>query len=440
MNGLLKWMQPGLYVKRWLLLMLFALTIFSLAFAQLLLILYRTEGRPDWFTSATLGFLTPQLRGVILIAIGVLFFAVALRGLNRSLVGPVLSPYSLSQWADIVQSRQLLRQGLRVVALGGGTGLPSALRAMKTETSNITAVVTMSDDGGSSGRLSRDLGVQPPGDLRNNLTALARDEDLLTQLFNYRFQTGELAGHSFGNLFLAALVSLKGSMDDAVLAAGRVLDIQGRVLPCTLTHVTLVAKTRNRETGEIQQIKGESLIPRREAVIEYVFLEPQWARAMPEVMRALLSADLIIIGPGSLYTSILPNLLVNGVTEAIRASNALKVYVCNIATQPGETEYYTVADHVLALEQHVGECLFDVVIANNHFPTENAGPNTIYVQPTPDDHAIQERYILVNADLTDDERPWRHSAEKLRKVLLGLQPASQRIAQAQVEAKVVSLG
>ena len=440
MRGLLKWMRPGLFIKRWLLLMLISLTIFSLAFAQLLLIIYRNEGRPDWFTSVTLGFMTPELRGTILIAIGILFFTMALRGLNRSLFGPVFSPYSLSQWADIVQSRQQLRQGLRVVALGGGTGLPSALRAMKTETSNITAVVTMSDDGGSSGRLRRDLGVQPPGDLRNNLTALARDEDLMTQLFNYRFETGELAGHSFGNLFLAALVSVKGSMDEAVLAAGRVLDIQGRVLPCTLTHVSLVAKTRHRETGELQQIKGESLIPRREALIEHVFLEPQWVRAMPEVMRALLAADLIIIGPGSLYTSILPNLLVNGVTEAIRASNALKVYVCNIATQPGETEHYSVTDHVIALEEHVGEHLFDVVIANNHFPIENAGPNTIYVRPALPNHPINQRYHLAYADLTDDERPWRHSPEKLRKVLLSLSNSSQRIAQAENEAKVVSLG
>lgn len=441
MQGLRKWLQPGLYIKRWLLLMMVAITIVSIGIAQLLLIIYRRENSPDWLYDLTFGFFGADVRGAIWVFFGLLFFAWALRGLNRSLFGPVIAPYSLSQWADIVQNRQSLRQGLKVVALGGGTGLPSALRAMKTETSNITAVVTMADDGGSSGRLRRELGVQPPGDLRNNLAALARDEDLMTQLFNYRFETGnELKDHSFGNLFLAALVGMMGSMDEAALAAGRVLDIQGRVLPCTLTNVTLAAKTRNRETGQFAKVEGESNITHSGAVIERVFLEPGSARAMPEVMRSLIAADLIIIGPGSLYTSILPNLLVHGVTEAIRASHGLKVYICNIATQPGETENYSVADHVIALEDHIGECLFDVVIANNHFPVENAGPNTIYVQPSSPDHPIQQRYHMAYTDLTDDERPWRHSPEKLRKALLNLRPVSQRIAQGDLAAKVVGLG
>jgi uncharacterized cofD-like protein len=201
----------------------------------------------------------------------------------------------------------------------------------------------------------------------------------------------------------------------------------------------LTAKIRLPATGKMIRVEGESAITNAGGVIERVFLEPGWAHALPAVMHALLTADLILIGPGSLYTSILPNLLVGGVADSIRSSRALKVYVCNIATQPGETVNYNVADHIAALEEHVGSGLFEVVIANNHYPLENAGPNTIYVQPAPSEHPVYQRYRLVYADLTDDERPWRHSPDKLRQVLMNLESTTQAVKQPEFEVKVAGL-
>jgi uncharacterized cofD-like protein len=261
----------------------------------------------------------------------------------------------------------------------------------------------------------------PPGDLRNNIAALARDEDLMTDLLNYRFTRGELDGHSLGNLFLAALVEMHGSMDKAVQAAGRVLAIQGQVLPCTLEPIDLVADVQDPHTRQIRRIHGESEITAAHGIIKHLMLEPTTARALPAVTQAIWHADLVILGPGSLYTSVITNLLIHGVAEALRVSPALVVYVCNIATQPGETDEYTVADHVKAIEDHAGYNIIDVVIANNHYPLRNAGPNTVYVQPAPADSPIYRNYRVIYTDLTDDERPWRHSPEKLRKTLTHLE-------------------
>jgi uncharacterized cofD-like protein len=300
---------------------------------------------------------------------------------------------------------------------------------MKAYTGNLTAIVTMADDGGSSGRLRRELGVPPPGDLRSNIAALADDEDLMTQLFQYRFANGGLEGHSLGNLFLTALADITGGMDRAVVETGRVLAIEGQVLPATLHEgVTLVAEVRVPGESSARRVVGESQIPQAGGQIERVFLLPDHVRAFPAAIRAILAADLIVIGPGSLYTSLLPTLLVHGITEAIRASAALTIYVCNVATQPGETDGYTVADHVLALEKHIGQGLFDIVLANNSFPSKNAGPNTRYVLPSsPADRALQ-RYQLHLADLTDSERPWRHDPEKLAKTLLALYDSTVQAA------------
>lgn len=421
----MRWLRPGLFVKRWLALMIVSLTIISIGIAYLLVVLFvqveaRVEGTPLWFEILTLGFLPVWLRVVLPMALGITLFIYALIGVNRSLLGPLVANRSFAEWAYLVQTHRQLRQGIRVVAIGGGTGLPSALRAMKTETSNITAIVAVGDDGGSSGRLRRELGMLPPGDLRNNIVALARDEDLMTQVVNFRFNRGELEGHTFGNIFLAALAETQGSMDQAAMAAGRVLAIQGQVLPCTLDDIHLVADIRDKATGKVHRVEGESSITGTGGIIEKLYLKPASARALPAVMRSIINADLIVIGPGSLYTSIITNLLVNGMPEVIRTSKALTVYVCNIATQPGETENYTVEDHILAIERHVGEGLVDVVIANNHYPDKNKGPNTIYVQPALQGSPVYDRYQIVYTDLTDEQRPWRHDANKLRRVLLSL--------------------
>lgn len=313
--------------------------------------------------------------------------------------------------------RRLGRRGLRIVAIGGGTGLPATLRAAKMHTDHITAIVTVADDGGSSGRLRREMGIAPPGDLRNNIAALADDESLMTKLLQYRFTFGELEGHAFGNLLIAALADVTGSLDQALAEVARVLNLRGRVLPTTLDDVRLTATVLLPERGTTIRVEGESQIPGTRGRIQRVSLEPSTVRAFPESVAAILNAQVVLIGPGSLYTSILPSLLVPGILDALRASAAIKVYVCNVAEQPGETDGYTVADHILALERHIGRGVFQVVVANNHFPVENAGPNTVYVKPPAAHHETRQRYDIRSYDLTDNQRPWRHDALKLSNVI-----------------------
>lgn len=302
-----------------------------------------------------------------------------------------------------------------MVAIGGGTGLATLLRGLKRHTPHITAIVTVADDGGSSGRLRRELGVLPPGDFRNCIAALADDEALITQLFQYRFGHGrELNGHSFGNLFITALAAVTGSFERAIAEAGRVLAIQGRIVPSTVENVTLVAdlrETAGPHGGSGQSwVQGESAIPRAGQPIERVFLQPDRARAYPGAVRAILEADLIVAGPGSLFTSVLPNLLIEGVRRAAAASSAPKLYVCNVATQPGETDGFDVAEHMRALQRHVGAGLFRYVLANNR-PTPSA--EQPHLQPVAVTHPSGGGYEVIEADLVDRAAPWRHDAQKL---------------------------
>jgi uncharacterized cofD-like protein len=414
-------LTPGLGIKRWLILLGFGIAAIALAFAQLIIDVYHSQPLPGLLHYLTLSFLPSSARIILGVVVGCAAIIVALYKLNRSILAPFVRRGPL---IDAMYSHSRRQKGIKLVALGGGTGLPSVLRGFKGETSNITAIVTMADDGGSSGKLRRELGVLPPGDLRNNIAALADDEDLMTQLFQYRFSEGGLEGHSFGNLFLSALSGITGSMDRALVEAARVLAIQGRVLPSTLHDVTLMGEVRGADSSGLRRVVGESQITEAGGTIERVFISPENARAYPESIRAILGANLIVIGPGSLYTSIIPNLLVNGIPEAIRASSALRIYVCNVATQQGETDDFTVADHILALERHVGRGLFSVVLANNVYPTANAGPNTHYVLPAPKDHEVHQRYEICEADLTDPQRPWRHSPAKLNRAILEI--AAQR--------------
>jgi uncharacterized cofD-like protein len=416
-----KLLTPGLGIKRWLILLGFGIAAVATAFAQLIIDLYRTEPLPGILYYLTLQFLPSYVRIIVGVVVGGAAIIIALYNLNRSILAPFVRRGPL---IDAMYSHSRRQKGIKLVALGGGTGLPSVLRGFKGETSNITAIVTMADDGGSSGKLRRELGVLPPGDLRNNIAALADDEDLMTQLFQYRFAEGGLEGHSFGNLLLTALSGITGSMDRALTEAARVLAIQGRVLPSTLHDVTLMGEVRGSDGSGLRRVVGESQITEAGGTIERVFISPENARAYPESIRAILGANLIVIGPGSLYTSIIPNLLVNGIPEAIRASSALRIYVCNVATQQGETDGFTVADHILALERHVGRGLFSVVLANNVYPTMNAGPNTRYVMPAAKDHDVYQRYEICEADLTDPQRPWRHSPPKLNRAILNI--AAQR--------------
>ncbi len=326
-----------------------------------------------------------------------------------------------------------------VVVVGGGTGLSVLLRGLKHHTKNITGIVTVADDGGSSGKLRRELGILPPGDFRNCIAALADDEDLITQLFQYRFRSGPgLEGHSFGNLFITAMAEVTGSFEQALYESGRVLNIQGSIVPSTLEDIKLFAEVN--EGANTRKIEGESAIPEVNLPIERVYLQPDDPKAFPRAIQALLNADLIVAGPGSLYTSIMPNLLIGEIVKAIQASSAKKIYICNVATQPGETDNYSLDDHIQAIDEHTnmsespfddypvletGEStglyqeryLFDYVLANNNLtsPIPNHMSHLQAICPT---HPPHKRYTVVEADVVDEDYPWRHDHVKLAKELM----------------------
>ena len=295
------------------------------------------------------------------------------------------------------------------------------LRGLKEFTSNITAIVTVADDGGSSGRLRRELGVLPPGDFRNCIAALADSEAMTTQLFQYRFNEGQgLDGHSFGNLFIAAMAAVTGSFESALAESSRVLAVQGRIVPSTLQDVTLMADLREETAGQVSRVAGESSITKMGGSIERVYLQPDDVRPYPEAIRAILDADLIVLGPGSLYTSIMPNLLVRDIAEAVRSSRALKVYVCNVATQHGETDHYSAADHVTAIERHAGPGLVNVLLANARLDVgfrAAAVPSGVGELVLP---SGSQGSRLVAADLVDVEHPWRHDSRKLARAIKGV--------------------
>jgi len=421
-QSILKWLAPGIGIKRWLLLLACGIALVSLGFSFLLRQFYPL---PSIFYLLTFQFIPRGLRAGIFGLAGVVAVVLALIGLNRSLLEPFVGTDPETVVNAVYQYRRRER-GPKVVAVGGGHGLAVLLRGLKRYTSNITAIVTVADDGGSSGRLRRELGVLPPGDFRNCIAALADDEALTTQLFQYRFPstalgtgggTEKLNGHSFGNLFITAMAEVTGSFERAILESGHVLAIRGRVLPSTLRDVTLMADLRAVPVG-VSRVAGESSITKSDGAIERVYLEPDDAPAYPGAVRALLEADLIVAGPGSLYTSVLPNLLVPDVAQAVEASRALKVYVCNVATQRGETEGYSASEHVAALEAHVGTGLFQTVLANGNLDVDFDAPTgvkLVSVDLTPD-----AGYRVVTADLVDRTHPWRHDSDKLARALLGL--------------------
>ena len=410
----LKWLTPGIGVKRWLLLLAGGIALLSLGFSFLLRQLYPL---PNVFYYITFQFIPRGLRAGLFMLAGVAALVIALIGLNRALLAPFVEADPETLVNAVYRYRQRER-GPRVVAIGGGHGLSVLLRGLKWHTSNITAIVTVADDGGSSGRLRRELGVLPPGDFRNCIAALADDEALTTQLFQYRFGNGkELNGHSFGNLFITAMAEVTGSFERAILESGRVLAIQGRVLPSTLYDVTLMGDLQAEPVG-VSRVTGESRITQARGVIERVYLEPDDAPAYPEAVRALLEADLIVAGPGSLYTSVIPNLLVPDVAQAIVASRARKVYVCNVATQSGETDGYSAGDHAAVLEAHVGPGLFQVVLVNDNLDVDFDAPPGIELVRV--DFPPGAGYRVVTVDLVDHARPWRHDSAKLARALLDL--------------------
>lgn len=356
------WLIPGLNVKRWLFLIFLGSVLIVLGFLIL------ADIRPVYlimeFIRKAAMILPSNILAVAFVILGAGIFFKGWQKTTLSIMD-MDSRKGNNSLLERLYRRSKLNKGAKIVAIGGGTGLSMLLKGIKKYTNNITAVVTVGDDGGSSGRLREEMGVLPPGDIRNCIAALADDEDLITKLFQYRFKTGEgLEGHSFGNLFLTALCAITGNMVRAVKESSNVLNIRGVVLPATLDDMKLAAEF---EDGRI--VQGESNIPEAHGKIKRLFTEPAVCRALPEVIAAIHDADLIILGPGSLYTSVIPNLLVAGIAEAINESHARKIYVCNIMTQPGETDNYSVASHVNALISHAGgRKIINAVLVNNSLP------------------------------------------------------------------------
>ena len=434
-----RWLRLGIGIKRWLVILGFGAVVAGAGIGSFLMALRDWQFFPiDLYGLLTLQFLPVGLQIILPLLAGGLIILVAVLRLGANLVAPFRRPGE--RISDSLYNYSQRNRGPRIVAIGGGTGMPSLLRGLREYTSNITAVVTVADDGGSSGRLRKELGVLPPGDFRNNIAALSRDEALMTQLMQYRFgggaggngrdaNKGELQGHAFGNLLLVALTGITGSFDEALLAAGRVLAIRGRVLPSTLANVTLAADIEIEAGQEVQRVIGESLIPRAGGRIMQVELVPAQVPAYPPVVQAILQADLVVIGPGSLYTSILPNLLVADIASALQQTKAYRVYICNLATQPGETDNYTAADHVAVINNHVAiekanhYGLFDAVLANRNLSVapDAGGGHTIFVKPIPPPDVR-----MVTADLIDEKRPWRHDSQKLAQAIIELSgPANQ---------------
>lgn len=414
------WLRPGMHVKRWLLLLMGGIVLISLGLAYLLRQLYVDLTLPAAFYYLTLQFLSRPVRAIVVGSLGVSVVLLALVQINRSLLNPFVS-IGQANVAEKIYQHHRRRRGPKIVALGGGTGLSTLLRGLKQYSDNITAIVSVADDGGSSGKLREATGMLPPGDIRQCLVALSEEEGVTGQLFQYRFsdQYG-LGGHSFGNLFIAAMSDIAGSFEQGVVESSRVLAVRGRVIPSTLKQVTLAADLRveNGHNGHgWQRVVGESAIPSARHEIVRVFLEPEAVPAYPEAVKAILQADLIIAGPGSLFTSVLPNLLVPGIAAAIRASRARKLYVCNVATQPGETADFDVDAHVRALQRHVGD-LFTTVLANDHIlPSEG---EMAYLEPVALPVEQPQDYALFTADVINEERPWRHDSAKLAQVILSI--------------------
>jgi uncharacterized cofD-like protein len=406
----LRWLTPGLEIKRWLLLLMVAELVLVLGAAYALKEIYQTATLPHQFYYITLQFWPYWARATVFGILGVGLLAFSYLKLTQSVLGPFLPGVTGGSIVEVIHAFRLRGRGPRIVAIGGGTGMSALLRGLKTYTSNLSAILTVADDGGSSGRLRDEYRVLPPGDFRQCLIALADAEPLMKQLFDHRFKEGSLDGHSFGNLFIMAMADITGNFEHALRESGRVLAVRGEILPSTLQDVTLVASING------SNVEGESKIPQHKGPISRVFLKPDHTAINPEAALAIMNAELVIIGPGSLYTSILPNLLVDGMVDAIKASPAIKVFVCNVASQHGETDEFKVSDYLGVLESHVGGNLFDFVIVNSNLSHEpTGGQSKVIFDPAAALHR-DVRYIL--ADVVNTRIPSHHDPSKLARVVM----------------------
>ena len=414
MIHLLKWLYPGMKLKRWLLLFAIGVLMFSFGGAlainyeylsrveeEIFMLVYRTVGSYNYTVTTVIG--------VFILIIGASLMLYSTRLIIRSIIA-VLIPDRSESLVDMIYQERKLGRGPAVTVIGGGHGLSVLLRGIKSATSNVSAVVTVADDGGSSGRLREELGIIPPGDLRNCLVALADTEPLMEKLFQYRFEGDTtLAGHSFGNLFIAAMNEVTGDMETALKESSKVLAVKGRVIPASKEHVRLDAIMTD---GTV--VEGESQIPEAHKKIRRVRLFPKKVAAVPAAIEAIESADAIILGPGSLYTSIMPNLLVDGVANALKKSKAIKIYICNVMTQPGETDNYTAAQHAKAILDHTGHGAIDYVLVNSTTIPEEKWRNTKSKPVKIDEDKVNALGMgLIKADLMSASEVGRHDPDKL---------------------------
>ena len=425
----LRWLWPGLKVKRWFFVILLGSlfvaagvsTVFNVrimeGFANLSLIVHAYTGH----------LFTARIWGAIIGAIGLATLFLGLRQLVRSIT-EVISPQDHGRLVEALYRKRLLPEGPALVAMGGGTGLSSLLRGLKQVSTNLTAVVTVSDDGGSSGRLRREMGILPPGDIRNCLVALADVEPLMTQLFQYRFdargdggngQDNGLDGHTFGNLLIAAMTAITGDFEVAVKETSKVLAIRGRVLPSTLHNVVLKAEMAD---GEL--VQGESNISGQRKKISRLLLSPPHPPPLPETLEAIRKAHAVIVGPGSLYTSVIPNLLVADMVGALNETEAVVIYVCNVMTQAGETDGMTGADHLAAIVDHIGCNPFDYCLLNDRQPStrvQEAYRREGAMMVQPDAERVESLGSeAITADLLSRTNLARHDPNRLAAVVLNI--------------------
>lgn len=421
-NRWFKWLSPGLFIKRWLFISLAGTTFLILGLA--IWVKLTPINRLIGFVSQLLELITRLLPNYISGPLAVLIGLFLLWWGQSQTFGSIteaLQPEGDRELVDVLLTHRRLNRGPKIVAIGGGTGLSTLLRGLKQYSANITAIVTVADDGGSSGRLRREIGVLPPGDIRNCLAALADEEKLLTELFQYRFKAGDgLNGHSFGNLFLTVMTEVTGDLERAIAASSKVLAVRGKVLPATLTDVRLWV-----QLDDGRYIEGESKIADAKGRIVQIGCEPPNPTALPAAIRAIEEADCIIIGPGSLYTSVIPNLLVPGIREAIANVEVPRIYICNIMTEVGETDNYTVSDHLRAIDRVCGQSVFDAVLAQKIPPSELAlkryaaeNCHPVYLDR---EEISRMGCLLVLANIMDEDQETgyvRHDPYRLARIVL----------------------
>jgi uncharacterized cofD-like protein len=416
----LRWLYPGMGVKRWILLSLLGAVL--LCGGIILLFELRLVDALGWtikqFYLFTGKLLPTRWAGVGLLFVGTAILVIAIQRAIKGILVNVKTPRDKSL-SDVIYNRKLLSSGPKIVTIGGGTGLSTILRGLKEFTSNITAIVTVTDEGGSSGRLRRDYDIPPPGDIRNCLVALAECEPYMQNLFQFRFEKGEgLKGHSLGNLLITAMTRITGDFEKGIEQISEILAVRGRVLPSTKERIKLKAEM---EDGEI--VAGETNIVSYGKRIKRLFIEPS-ASLLPEAEEAIRSADLIVIGPGSLYTSLLSNLLIEGMVEALESSRAKKVYICNLMTEKGETDGFKASDHIKAIKETIGKIPFQYVIVNTTRPRPEIlerykEEGAEFVEP--DIEELRKMRLRVIAQpLMRQLLPLRHDNRKLAQILISL--------------------